>query len=65
MIRQLKIALDYFILITIAAIFGGLGIIEGYYIDPAFFSQAAVIFVMFAHFVVRDGRITPEPSISA
>jgi len=61
----LKIVLDYLILVTIAAVFGGLGIIEGYYIDPAFFSQATAIFVMFAYFVVRDGCMKPEPPINA
>jgi hypothetical protein len=42
---------DIFILIGMAALFSGLAISEGYYIDPAFYSMAGVIWIVFAYFV--------------
>jgi hypothetical protein len=49
---------------TITAVFGGLGILEGHYIDPVFYSQALIIFVMFAYFVYRDRHTMPEAPIN-
>jgi hypothetical protein len=59
----LQFSLDYSVLILITGVFGGLGILEGYYIDPAFYSQALIIFVMFAYFVYRDIHKMPEPPV--
>ena len=55
-IAYLNFDLDYFALIAITAIFGGLGIAIGYHVEPAFYSQAIIIFGMFAFLVVRDIR---------
>jgi hypothetical protein len=42
------------------ALFGGLGIFEGYYIDETFFSQAAILFAMCVYMIIRDRRYQPN-----
>jgi hypothetical protein len=47
---------DYVILIAIVGVFSGIAIYEGYAINPAFYSQAVIIWIMFGYFLLADRR---------
>ncbi|HEV8405118.1 MAG TPA: hypothetical protein VGQ13_04335 [Nitrososphaera sp.] len=53
---------DTVIFIGMIALFSGLAIYEGYYIDASFYSMAAVIWIMCVYFILAFGRSkVPQP----
>ncbi len=52
---------DYVVMIAIVSVVSGFGIYEGIELHPAFYSQSAVIWIMFGYCVIADRRSKKQP----